>query len=88
MLPLLLKLYVSRLADGSAPLASRIESEIANHLGYINSSLEGRDYVLGHELTAADIQLRLRGGVRAVFERWLRLSQPQRVGAAVRVSRP
>ena len=36
MLPLMLKLYVSRLGEAGAPLAPRIESEIANHLGYVN----------------------------------------------------
>ncbi len=41
MLPLLLKLYVSMLGDAGAPLHPRIESEIANHLGYINTMLSG-----------------------------------------------
>ena len=35
MLPLMLQLYVSRLGEAGAPLAPRIESEIANHLGYV-----------------------------------------------------
>src|SRR5258708_3846990 len=34
MLPMMLNLYTSRLGDGAAPLTPRIESEIANHLGY------------------------------------------------------
>ncbi|MFZ6862837.1 glutathione S-transferase family protein [Undibacterium sp. Ji67W] len=57
MLPLLLKLYVGRLGDAGAPLHPRIHSEIANHLGYLNAELEGRDYFVGTELTAADVQL-------------------------------
>ena len=57
MLPLLLKLYVGRLGDAGAPLHPRINSEIANHLGYLNAELEGRDYFVGNELTAADVQL-------------------------------
>lgn len=63
MLPLLLKLYVSRLGEAGAPLGPRIESEIANHLGYVNAALAGRDYLLGGELTGADIQMSFVGEV-------------------------
>ena len=42
MLPLMLHLYVSRLGAAGAPLGRRIESEIANHLGYIDGSLRGK----------------------------------------------
>ena len=63
MLPLLLKLYVSRLGDAGAPLHPRIEGEIANHLGYINTALTGRDYLLGSTLTAADIQMSFVGEI-------------------------
>jgi glutathione S-transferase len=61
MLPLLLKLYVSRLGDAGAPLSPRIESELANHIGYVNTSLNGRDWILGKEMTAADIQMSFVG---------------------------
>lgn len=61
MLPLLLKLYVSRLGDAGAPLSPRIESELANHIGFVNSSLEGRQWLLGAEMTAADIQMSFVG---------------------------
>jgi glutathione S-transferase len=61
MLPLLLKLYVSRLGDAGAPLSPRIESELANHIGYVNTSLNGRDWLLGNEITAADIQMSFVG---------------------------
>ncbi len=57
MLPLLLKLYVGRLGDAGAPLAPRINSEIANHLGYVNQALEGREWLVGDSLTGADIQM-------------------------------
>lgn len=56
-LPLLLMLYVGRLGEAGAPLHPRIQSEIANHLGYMNAALDGRDYFLGKDFTAADIQL-------------------------------
>jgi len=42
MLPLMLNLYVSRLKEAGAPLHPRIDSEIANHLGYVDSALKGR----------------------------------------------
>jgi glutathione S-transferase len=57
MLPLMLKLYTSRLGEGAAPLQPRIESEMQRHLGFLNSELEGRDYFIGNELTGADVQL-------------------------------
>ena len=63
MLPLMLKLYVSRLGDAGAPLFPRIESEIANHLGYVNQSLQGRDWLVGSDLTGADIQMSFVGEV-------------------------
>ncbi len=63
MLPLLLKLYVSRLGEAGAPLGPRIESEIANHLSYIDGALKGRDYLLGSEISGADIQLSFVGEV-------------------------
>jgi glutathione S-transferase len=61
MLPLLLKLYVSRLGDAGAPLSPRIESELANHIGYVNMSLEGKEWLVGTEITAADIQMSFVG---------------------------
>ena len=57
MLPLMLNLYVSRLKEAGAPLHPRIDSEIANHLGYVEGALEGRDFFIGTSLTGADIQM-------------------------------
>jgi glutathione S-transferase len=57
MLPLMLHLYVSRLGDAGTPLVPRIESELANHLGHVDAALQGRDYLVGRELTGADIQM-------------------------------
>jgi glutathione S-transferase len=73
MLPLLLKLYVSRLGEAGAPLWPRIESETANHLGYIDRSLQGRDWLVGSELSGADIQMSFVGevaGARGNRERY------------------
>lgn len=57
MLPLLLRLYVGRLGEAGAPLHPRIESEIANHLSYVDGALAGRDFFVGDGLTGADIQM-------------------------------
>lgn len=57
MLPLMLRLYVSRLKDAGAPLHPRIESEMANHLGFLNSELKGRDWFVDNTLSGADFNL-------------------------------
>jgi len=57
MLPLLLNMYVSRLGDKGEALHPRIESEIANHLGYLERALGDRAFFVGDALTGADIQL-------------------------------
>src|SRR5689334_24064944 len=44
MLPLMLALYVGRLGEAGAPLAPRIESETANHLGYVEASLRSEEH--------------------------------------------
>lgn len=82
MLPLLLKMYVSRLGDGGAPLAPRIDSELANHLGYIDHALQGRDWLVGDDLTGADIQMSFVGeaarGLRSNYpsmDAWVRRFQ-------------
>ncbi|MFO1108476.1 MAG: glutathione S-transferase [Bradyrhizobium sp.] len=57
MLPLMLNLYVSRLKEAGAPLHPRIESEIANHLGFVEGALGRREFFVGPSLTGADIQM-------------------------------
>ncbi len=61
MLPLMLRLYTGRLGDAALPLKPRIDSELANHLGYVNQSLEGREFLVGDSLTGADIQMSFVG---------------------------
>ena len=61
MLPLMLRLYVSRLGDAGAPLAPRIDAETANHLGYLDRALQGRPYLVGDSLTGADVQMSFVG---------------------------
>jgi glutathione S-transferase len=82
MLPLLLKLYVGRLGEAGAPLQPRIESEIANHLGYVNASLKDREWLVGDSLSGADVQMSFVGeasrGLRAQYphmDAWVRRFQ-------------
>ena len=56
-LPLMLKLYTSRLSDGGAELQPRISDEMGKHLGYLDQALEGVDWFVGNKLSGADIQL-------------------------------
>ncbi len=67
MLPLMLKLYTSRLGEAAAPLAPRIDSEIANHLGYVEGSLAGREWLVGDTITGADVQMSFVGEIAGAF---------------------
>jgi glutathione S-transferase len=69
MLPLMLNLYVMRLGEAGAPLKDRIDSETNNHLGYIEGALKDRDYLVGDDLTGADVQLSFVGEVARAFGR-------------------
>lgn len=66
MLPLMLRLYTSRLGEAAAPLQPRIDGETANHLGFVNGALEGRDWLLD-DFSAADIQMSFVGEIAGVF---------------------
>ncbi|WP_309677743.1 glutathione S-transferase [Pseudomonas sp.] len=63
MLPLMLNLYVGRLGAAGAPLHPRINSEVANYLGYLDTALSQSDYLLGDEFSAADIQMSFIGEI-------------------------
>ena len=69
MLPLMLNLYVSRLKEAGAPLHPRIDSELANHLGYVDRALDGREFFVGSVLTGADIQMSFVGELAKVFDK-------------------
>jgi glutathione S-transferase len=62
-LPLLLLLYTTWMAGGDvAPaLKQRIDDELRNHLGFIERALAGRDFIVGKDLTGADVQLTFVG---------------------------
>jgi glutathione S-transferase len=67
MLPLMLHLYVSRLGPAGAPLHPRIESEIANHLGYVDRSLAGHDFLVANAFGGADIQMSFVGEIAGAY---------------------
>lgn len=67
MLPLMLNLYVGRLKEAGAPLHPRIASELKNHLGHVDRALAGNDYLMGSDLTGADIQMSFVGEMARVF---------------------
>ncbi|MDB5628216.1 MAG: glutathione S-transferase, partial [Tardiphaga sp.] len=69
MLPLMLNLYVGRLGEAGAPLHPRIDDEMANHLGYIEAALQGREYLCGDALTGADIQMSFVGEMAKAFKK-------------------
>ncbi len=56
-LPLMLKMYTGRLGEGGEPLQPRINSELDNHLGFMNHALDNQDWFVANEFSAADIQL-------------------------------
>jgi glutathione S-transferase len=56
-LPFMLAIYSGFLGDAAAPLRPRIDSEVANHLSYLQEGLGGRAFFVGNDLTGADIQL-------------------------------
>jgi len=67
MLPLMLRLYTSRLGDAAAPLQPRIDSELANHLGFLESELVGKEWLVGNQLSGADIQMSFVGEIESVY---------------------
>jgi glutathione S-transferase len=69
MLPLMLNLYVSRLKEAGAPLHPRIDSEMANHLGFIDGALKGREFFVDPSLTGVDIQMSFVGEMAKVFDK-------------------
>jgi glutathione S-transferase len=79
--PILLKVNAARIGDGAAPIEARIERELVNDLGYVDTRLEARDYLLGNELSGADIQLSFVGELAG---RWTDRSRYPNLDAWVR----
>ena len=82
MLPLMLNLYVSRLKEAGAPLHPRIDSELANHLGYVDGALQGKKFFVGTSLSGADIQMSFVGEMAKVFDKARAVSEPGGVADA------
>jgi glutathione S-transferase len=57
MFPLLLALFSGMLGDAAAPLKPYVDGEIEKHLGYIEAGLGNRDFLVGKDLTGADVQI-------------------------------
>jgi glutathione S-transferase len=62
---LIIRINVARVGETAASALPRLDSEIALQLGYLNGALTGRQYILGDELSAADIQLSFVGELAA-----------------------
>lgn len=62
---LIIRISVARVGEAAATALPRLDAEIALQLGYLNDALEGRSYILGEELSAADIQLSFIGELAA-----------------------
>jgi glutathione S-transferase len=58
---LIVRINVARVGEAAAPTLPRLDGEIALQLGYLDGALKGRPYILGDELSAADIQLSFIG---------------------------
>jgi len=57
MLPLLMALYTGMMGDAAAILKPRVDSEIANHLSFMENELGNKSFFVGDDLTGADIML-------------------------------
>lgn len=57
MLPLMMRMYTGRLPDGGEALQPRITDELNRHLGYLNATLEGQEWLVDNTFSGADIQL-------------------------------
>jgi glutathione S-transferase len=58
---LIIRINVARVGEAAAPALPRLDAEVALQLGYLDDALKGRRYILGNELSAADIQLSFIG---------------------------
>lgn len=67
MLPLMIFMYLGRLGEAGAPLHPRVESEIKNHIGYVDTYMAGRQFFVGDSLTGADIMMSFAAEVTRAF---------------------
>ncbi|GGE20421.1 glutathione S-transferase [Polymorphobacter glacialis] len=57
MTPFLLALYTARLGEAAAPLTPRIQEQIGAHVAYFAGALGENDWLVGNELSGADIMM-------------------------------
>jgi glutathione S-transferase len=58
---LIIRINVARVGEAANSALPHLDSEIALHLSYLDAALQGRLYILGDDLSAADIQLSFIG---------------------------
>ena len=57
IVPIMLRLYTSRLGEAGAPLQDRIDSQLGAHFGYMDDALAQTGHFVGDDWTAADVML-------------------------------
>jgi len=57
MTPLLIKLYLGIAGDGAKPVIERVNGNVRAHLDFIEQALRSTKYLVGGEITAADLQM-------------------------------
>jgi len=57
MTPLLIKLYLGLVGDAAKPVIERVEGNVRAHVDFIEQSLRSSKFLVGDEMTAADLQL-------------------------------
>jgi glutathione S-transferase len=62
---LIVRINVARVGEAAAPALKRLDEEVALQLSYLDCALQGRSYILGDDLSAADIQLSFIGELAA-----------------------
>lgn len=55
--PVMLKLYTGRLGEAAAPLASRIEEQLAAHIAFAEDNIRPSLHFVGDDWTAADVMM-------------------------------
>lgn len=55
--PVMLKLYTARLGDAAAPLAPRIDEQLAAHIGFAEANIGEDLHFVGSDWTAADVMM-------------------------------
>jgi glutathione S-transferase len=57
MTPLLIKLYLGIVGDAAKPVIERVNGNVRAHLDFIEQALGSTQYLVGEEITAADLQM-------------------------------